>query len=1002
MSKKKVAKFGLTAAAAVTTVVAANPAGAAAASSVEQAVVQASTNAKALTQFYGNTDLTVSAEFTAAFNSAKKSIANAKAQVAAFSGKEKAYYEATLAQATELQTYAARYIDAVNILSGELADATEALQADVEAGEITAEVVENYNTLSAAIKKAERTIGKVRGEAVREAFQEGFLLDAKLARESVIYEVSQFNLLTQINADIAAGNTANVEADLAKLDRLKERAVEIKEAGKALYPDRTDVYPALPAIETQLRTTETATVVAYEETLAPAVKSVSAINATQVVVTFTQAVDSTDADLVGNYAINGVNPSGVDVAEDKKSATLTFGSASNVEVKNGAVVVEPIKTDADDLVLTTRYAGLLTYEDKVKADVASITSKTNEANASSVEIKFTEPVASGAVIKIDGKVAGATTAGSKTVINSGITLDSTKEHTLEVVNLTDGGGNVNSLVTKSFSVVKDTTAPSVSKVEASGDNHILVTFDKEVTLASVQSKVSVKDEVLGAVSTGTITVVTDGATTSDTQFLIPVNTSLYGTTDTRTLNVVLDKEILDTLGNKSVAVTKQVTLSKDKVAPVLTSVAPKINSDGETTAIAVNFSEGVAQLSGGFDETKIRVVAPDGTDVTSGFFKSTQPAVAAGAKKATVELTTATKLKGVYTFYVAAEAVTDQAQTPNKSVAYTGTIDFGSGDNAEFEILPSAITSTNNKSNNIAINFGTPVKGGSVAGSATDVNNYTLGGKALPAGTVITLNTAKTVATIDLPDTESISATDTAIFTVAGVQNVDGVTITPVTKALAVVDNTKAVLESARVLDNKTIELTFNEDVAALSADSVGTEFKIYQGTTAVTLADAELKANSVSGFANKVRITVDQGTDSTGTPASTFATATNLTAAGTNTAGGNMSVTGTFNGAANETLTVEKTATGYSVDGGTSDVTLSGTTFTYKGLTIETSAVTSPATGDTWTLSLTAAVAPTSATTLDLTKDLFVETLVPATGVDVLDLASNTQTGDLKISVSK
>ncbi|MEE6134126.1 flagellin [Priestia aryabhattai] len=100
------------------------------------------------------------------------------------------------------------------------------------------------------------------------------------------------------------------------------------------------------------------------------------------------------------------------------------------------------------------------------------------------------------------------------------------------------------------------------------------------------------------------------------------------------------------------------------------------------------------------------------------------------------------------------------------------------------------------------------------------------------------------------------------------------------------------------------------------------------------------------------------------GTPATTIASATDMTAGGTNTASGEATISGTFTGAADETLTLQKTATGWSVDGGTSDVSLTGDTFTYKGMTIDISAAKGDAaTGDTWTQDLTAAVAGTPAT---------------------------------------
>ncbi|WP_062514727.1 flagellin [Halobacillus sp. KGW1] len=101
----------------------------------------------------------------------------------------------------------------------------------------------------------------------------------------------------------------------------------------------------------------------------------------------------------------------------------------------------------------------------------------------------------------------------------------------------------------------------------------------------------------------------------------------------------------------------------------------------------------------------------------------------------------------------------------------------------------------------------------------------------------------------------------------------------------------------------------------------------------------------------------------SPGTPGTAIATATDMTAGGSNSATGDAQISGTFTGASDETLTIQKTATGWSTDGGTTDVTLSGGTFTYQGMTIDTSTATSVATGDSWTQSLTAGVAATPGT---------------------------------------
>ncbi|KEZ48749.1 flagellin [Metabacillus indicus] len=102
------------------------------------------------------------------------------------------------------------------------------------------------------------------------------------------------------------------------------------------------------------------------------------------------------------------------------------------------------------------------------------------------------------------------------------------------------------------------------------------------------------------------------------------------------------------------------------------------------------------------------------------------------------------------------------------------------------------------------------------------------------------------------------------------------------------------------------------------------------------------------------------------GSPATTLSSATNMTADVGNMATGNMTLQGTYSGATNTTLTVEKTATGYSIDGGVTDALTDAaigggtTTFTTDGMTVDVSSVASATTGDSFTYSLNAEVTAT------------------------------------------
>ncbi len=437
---------------------------------------------------------------------------------------------------------------------------------------------------------------------------------------------------------------------------------------------------------------------------------------------------------------------------------------------------------------------------------------------------------------------------------TGLSLDASAQHTVEIVNLTDGANN-KSTVNKSFAVTKDVAAPMVAAVEPYGDNKIKLIFDKSVRLADVQSKVSVKDELLSNVAIGTITTATAGATTMDKEFIVPVSSALYSQVKSRTLTVVVAAGINDSLGNTSAAVTKAVTLTKDEVAPVVLSAEKVNNASGATTGIKFKFSEGVAAIPGGLDESKVKVIDKNGVDVTAGFFATAQTAVVAGAKEATLNLATPTALDGVYTFMISSAFVSDSAQTPNTSAAVTKTVDFGAPTQSEFVIAPAKVTSSNSKANDITIDFGQVVKGGAVTGSATDAARYTLGGKPLPAGTLITLNSARTTVTIDLPDTDSIAKSDTAAtFTVDGVQNLSGVVNKPFVKTLSIVDNTAPVLNAAVLNSNGSVTLGFDE---ALATAAVKGDFVVTANGSVINPAQLDLTAG-VGAEAGKFVLTAD------------------------------------------------------------------------------------------------------------------------------------------------
>lgn len=589
---------------------------------------------------------------------------------------------------------------------------------------------------------------------------------------------------------------------------------------------------------------------------AAAVEKVTGLNATQVAVQFTAAVDKTAAETAGNYTINNVSPASVSLSEDGLTATLTYASAASVEVTNAVLVVSPVATKADTDKTTPKYTQIFTFEDTVKPEFVSVEAKTNNTVATSVTVKASEPIQA-ASVKINGSYYSANFNGTDTATITGVSLEVNKTHTIELVNLTDKSTNINVLASKTFSVVVDTVAPTAT-LSASSDKTILVTFSKPMDNATVLAGLTnaVKNEILAGVVTNSPVAVSGS---NNTKYEIVVNETLYANSATRTLNVAFPGSIKDSLGNSIVAGTQAVVLSKDVAKPAPTGYKVVKNSSGNITAIEVNFSEALAANPNPGEPT---IVNSNGVSVTTTLLNGfTAQAINAGDKKVVFNATTPGGANGQFAFSFPAGLVTDRSETANTSDAFNYTIDLGAG-STTFSLPANPISVVGKV---VTVEFGTAVKGGAVANSATDLNNYTIAGKPLPAGTTITLDSAQDTATITLPD-GSIDKTDpTAIVTVANILSLNGAALNSYVGTIPVTDNTKAKLSSAVLNADGTVTIGFDE---ALAVDPIASDLVVTLNGSA--LATGEYTVNKILAGADagkyliQVATTVDAGADAT------------------------------------------------------------------------------------------------------------------------------------------
>lgn len=88
-----------------------------------------------------------------------------------------------------------------------------------------------YDDFTKQIQRTQAKIGKVYGSETRNKLDRTYVKPAIIEKERVIYEVSQYRLLQQIEDLYYSGDSSEISSLLSKLDRLQKRAIEIKAAG---------------------------------------------------------------------------------------------------------------------------------------------------------------------------------------------------------------------------------------------------------------------------------------------------------------------------------------------------------------------------------------------------------------------------------------------------------------------------------------------------------------------------------------------------------------------------------------------------------------------------------------------------------------------------------------------------------------------------------------------------------------------------------------------------
>ncbi|KAF0996522.1 Ig-like domain-containing protein [Geobacillus sp. TFV-3] len=874
MDKKKAVKLATASAVAASAFVAANPHASQAATDVATVVSQAKAQMKEAYYTYSHTvtetgKLPNISDVYAAYNQAKQAYANAVAVVNKAGGAKKDAYLADLQATYETYVFKANpksgearvatYIDAYNYAT-KLDAMRQELKAAIDAKDLK-KAEDLYHTISYELKTRTVILDRVYGQSTRDLLRSQFKAEAQKLRDSLVYDITVSMKAREAQDAIKAGNLDKAKA---ALDQVNQYVSKVTDAFKA-----------------ELQKAAQDANAAYEAALTPKVESVSAINAKQIEIKFNKAVDKST--IFSNVTTGTLNAGVVTVkrtvndttdanknvdsssdtitgslSADGKTLTLTVDATSAKYFDGTYAVTVSDAVKATDGKALTAYAGTFTTKDQTSPTVSNVSYNTI---TNKIEVTFSEPItAVPDVVRLNGEPvtsASFVVGTNRTKIDfakpSSVAAGSTA--TLYVAGAKDAANNILTPYTGNVTITNDASALQVTSVTQISSNQLKVVFNKSLASDSATIDGALTAVIDGTVvSSNNVTAALDTTDTSNKTVIVTFSGTapnyFYGSANSKAVTLVFaDNAIADVFGKKLAATTQSVTMTKDVTGPKV--VSAKVASNGKD--IEVTFDEAISGAAGDIDTSKI-VLRKDGVALSAVANATQKAATGDGAKvlvitPATADLVSGKLPAGTYTVRLDAGAVKD-AHT-NTNAAATATVSISATTTDLTATIANQTVSSSAVPNVFEVTFSEDV----TAASALNPANYTLDGAALPSGTDIYFKNgaANRTVVIELPSNSinigSATTPANAVLAVKNVQTSTGKTVVATSGTVKVKDNTPATLQSATLVGNNILKLTFNENISASFANiaDILDDIEISNGTTTFTAGDATATA-SVSG----------------------------------------------------------------------------------------------------------------------------------------------------------
>lgn len=623
-----------------------------------------------------------------------------------------------------------------------------------------------------------------------------------------------------------------------------------------------DVKDYIQAVKEQEAAEEAAKIVELD------VENVSALNSKDIEFKFNVEVKSDTIKpenfevKVGNKLVSSDNYT-VSLSSDEKTATIVL--KDKVKLSEGVgvelSVSDKILSKEFNKGLEETFTKTIVFSDKIAPQLVNI-----EAEGGNVILTFDEYVSSADIIKIGGTNVNipAPTAGEslKTIKLVGALSEfRTGSYEIVVAGVTDLLGNKSKVFNGTVTVHADVAAPKVASVEQYDNNTVKVKFDKSVSflsnggikiqrngfdLSTSVTKINDKEYLVSAVDVGSLTVYDNKAKTT-------------------TLKVIAEGFRSINTGEIGLRTEQIITLTRDEFGPFVKTYSNKVVNKGVYPAVnevfSIEFDEDITITGTNND---IFVTDKDGVrhDVTNASVYTD-----VYGNKNTLELSVASLQKpngelkaGVYNIYIVEKYVSDKHGNKSPKTRFSFEVKASSEKGVTGVIATSSATS-----DTITLSFSEEM-----GSQASNILNYAIDGKVIPADSVFYLSPDKKTLTIKLP-AETIRFTGGAVVSISDrVLTATGKSVDKAYRTLIIesglVDNTSPTLLSANKKSVNTIELVFSENIEDLTLDAGNKDFKVlvngfeyaYSVSTGTNIGDNKVLLTTSDDFTLGSNITVE------------------------------------------------------------------------------------------------------------------------------------------------